>query len=170
MIVIVFGLPGSGKSYLASQLADIYKAEYISSDRLRKEMVARRIYSEDEKLLVYDEMLQRMKKALENKTDLVIDATFYLQKIRNNFIQNANEPGDIIFIEVTAEESLIRKRLLRKRQDSDADFEVYKKIKEKWEPLHEPHLEIQSTDDNIKYLLNITEHYLHSKNDARTNI
>lgn len=128
-------------------------------------MLAKRIYSEDEKLLVYDEMLQRMKKSLDNNTDLVIDATFYLQKIRNDFIQSVNESGKIIFIEVTADESLIRQRVLRNRPDSDADFEVYKKIKEQWEPMRDPHLEIQSTDDNIEYLLKKTVHYLYSKND-----
>ena len=38
MVVIVFGLPGSGKSYFASRLAGIISADYINSDRVRREI------------------------------------------------------------------------------------------------------------------------------------
>jgi len=35
MIIIVFGLPGSGKSYFASKLAERINARYINSDVIR---------------------------------------------------------------------------------------------------------------------------------------
>ena len=85
------------------------------------------------------------------------------------FLDEAENSDDIIFIEVRAEESLIRERLKRPRKDSEADFEVYKKIKKQWEPLDEDHLILQSTDDNIKEMLEKTADYLRLKNDKRTN-
>ena len=39
------------------------------------------------------------------------------------------------------------------RTDSQADFEVYKKIKNEWEPFDQDHLILQSTDDNIEEIL-----------------
>ncbi|HUZ58418.1 MAG TPA: AAA family ATPase [Hanamia sp.] len=49
MIVIVFGLPGSDKSYFASRLAKMIHAGHVNSDKVRKEWFKERVYSEDEK-------------------------------------------------------------------------------------------------------------------------
>ena len=49
MIVIVFGLPGSGKVTLLPILPGRYNAEYINSDRVRKTMFNKRTYSKQEK-------------------------------------------------------------------------------------------------------------------------
>ncbi len=65
VIVIVFGLPGSGKSYFASRLAEMLKAEYINSDIVRKQLLTQKTYSEKEKLSVYDSMLEKMKTLLQ---------------------------------------------------------------------------------------------------------
>ncbi len=169
MIIIVFGLPGSGKSYFASHLASMINAEYINSDIVRKKLFHERTYSEQEKLFVYNEMLTQMKEAVGQNRNVVLDATFSGNNIRQKFVEGAKDVNDIIFIEVAAEESVIRKRLEKAREDSEADFEVYKKIKNEWEPLHQDHLILQSTDDNIREMLEKTADYLHLKNDKRTN-
>lgn len=168
MIVVVFGLPGSGKSYFAYQLADKLKADYIGSDRLRRDLFAETIYSESEKLLVYSKMLMEMRAHIRQNRDLVCDATFYKNDIRKQFIDEAGEENEIIFIEIQAAEPVIRRRLAKKRADSDADFDVYQKIKEEWEPLQEEHLVLESTDNNINYMLNKAAAYLRRHNDKRT--
>lgn len=38
MIVIVLGLPGSGKSYFAARFAELIHADHVNSDRVRKSM------------------------------------------------------------------------------------------------------------------------------------
>ena len=161
MIIIVFGLPGSGKSYFAVSLANMIKADYINSDQIRQIMFAVRGYSEKEKMSVYNEMLVQMQKAIQQHKNLVLDATFYTNDIRKKFFDAAENMDDIIFIEIRAEESLIRERLNKPRKDSEADFEVYKKIRKQWEPVHEDHLVLQSTDNNIAVMLEKTAAYLH---------
>jgi predicted kinase len=168
MIIIVFGLPGSGKSYFASRLAGRLNADYISSDGLRRNLFAETIYSESEKLLVYSKMLKEMKDHIRQNRDLVCDATFYRNDIRKQFIDEAGRENEIVFIEVQATEPVIRRRLAKKRADSDADFDVYRKIKEEWEPLQEEHLVLESTDNNIDYMLNKAAAHLHRHNDKRT--
>ena len=161
MIIIVFGLPGSGKSYFAVSLANMIKADYINSDQIRQIMFAVRGYSEREKLSVYNEMLVQMQKAIQQHKNLVLDATFYTNDIRKKFVDAAENMDDIIFIEIRAEESLIRERLKRPRKDSEADFEVYEKIRNQWEPVYEDHLVLQSTDNNIAVMLEKAAAYLH---------
>ena len=75
MIVIVFGLPGSGKSYFASRFAKVINAGYVNSDKVRKENFEKRIYSDQEKKAVYDKMLEQMKEYVKQKNNLVLEAT-----------------------------------------------------------------------------------------------
>lgn len=169
MIVIVFGLPGSGKSYFASHLASAINAEYLNSDQVRRTMFDRSTYSKKEKLAVYNEMLAQTRQAVSQKKNLVLDATFYKNDIRERFLKEAENSTAIIFIEIRAGEHLIKQRLKRPRKYSEADLKVYQKIKKQWEPLKEPHLLLHSTDDNIRDMLEQTAEYLHLRNDKRTN-
>jgi predicted kinase len=169
MIIIVFGLPGSGKSYFANPLAEMMNAEYINSDQVRKEVICQKSYSEEEKLSVYEEMLARMTKAATRNKNVVLDATFYKHDIRKKFIEGINQNEKVLFIQVIADESLIRQRLQTTRTDSEADFEVYKKVKQQWEPFDEPHLVLHSTNNNINRMLHKAAQYLNVNNDIRTN-
>jgi predicted kinase len=161
MIIFVFGLPGSGKSFFAKHLAEKVDAEYISSDRIRKELFNVRTYSENEKQKVYDEMLSRTMQLLRENKKVVLDATFYKAAKRKKFVDVLKSFDTIFFIEVQAEEPVIKERLGKSREDSEADFEVYDKIKKEWEPLMEKHLTLQSTNDNIGEMLKKASDYLH---------
>src|SRR5687768_18164345 len=108
MVIVVMGLPGSGKSFFAQRLATALDAEYINSDRIRKVMLSARTYSDNEKLSVYDEMLKQMQMAVKQKKDIVLDGSFYKHSIRRKFIQKARRTGGINFIEVRAAEPLIQ--------------------------------------------------------------
>jgi len=163
MIVIVFGLPGSGKSYFASRLAGMINAEYINSDKVRKTMFETSSYSKKEKLAVYNEMISQIAETVRKRENVVLDATFYKNDVRKRFVNEVENNDGIIFIEIWAEEHLIRERLKRPRKHSEADFKVYKKIKKQWEPLKQTHLILQSTDDNIRDMLEKTADYLHLK-------
>lgn len=165
MVIVVLGLPGCGKSYFAERLAQKISAEYFNSDQVRKEMFPGRTYSDLEKEKVYENLLKKMQETLEKEKDVVLDATFYKDKVRKPFI--ANSKGKIIFIKVWAEDHIIKERLKKTRPISEADLKVYNLIKRQWEPLEEPHLVLQSTNSNIDTMLRKAVNYL--KNDTRTN-
>lgn len=167
MVVIVFGLPGSGKSFFASRLAKKMHARYVNSDRVRKELFEKREYTEKEKKAVYSEMLKAMNRAVEEKNDLVLDATFHKKETRDLFINEVKGKAAVYFIEVQADESVIKERLKKERPFSEADYEVYKIIRQKNESLSKPHLILQSTNDNINDMLDKAATYLNLKrNDA----
>ena len=168
MVLIVFGLPGSGKSYFASRLARKIDADYVNSDQLRREMFPERIYSEQEKAAVYDAMLVKMKTAVSLGRDIILDATFYKNETRSLFEREIRGKDKLLFIELRAAESTTRERLKETRPFSEADFKVYKLLKEKWEPMREQHLLLRSTNDNIDGLLQQAIEYLKHENDQGT--
>ncbi len=152
MVVLVFGLPGSGKSYFASRLAAQMGAEYINSDQLRLMMFPVRTYSNEEKQAVYEAMLSMAKGRIRQGKNVVIDATFHRHSLRTHFMESLK--GELIwFIEVVADEETIRKRLSMPRQFSEADYAVYEKIRYDWEPMTEPHLVLDSSEPVEKMLL-----------------
>jgi len=161
MFILVMGLPGSGKSCFARQLASVTGAEYISSDQVRQVMLGVATYSDKEKWMVYDEMLRMAVTAAGEGRNVVLDATFYTQALRRAFTRALEQAGRIILIEVMADERLIRERLRRPRMDSDANFEVYAELKELWEPVPEPHLTLRSTNENVESLLDQAMEYIH---------
>lgn len=156
MVVIVMGLPGSGKSYFAEKLATTLHADYVNSDRLRKEMFPVRTYTPEEKQAVYDRMHYLMQEAILLQKDIVLDGTFYLQQIREPFSSNAA----VRFIEVITSPALTEERLQQPRTDSEADLHVYQLLKTQWEPLQEEHLVLHSTNDNITGMLQQATNYL----------
>ena len=66
----------------------------------------------------------------------------------------------LIPILVEAEENIIGKRLSKPRTDSEADYQVYRKIKESFEPIKGPYLSLLSTNENIDEMLKKAVHYL----------
>lgn len=169
MVVIVFGLPGSGKSYLATRLASLLVADFLSSDQVRKQVLVNKTYSENERFSVYQEMLVRLKSLIKKNRNVVVDATFHKNLIRELFSSLLPKGQVPYFIEVRADESLVRERLKKPREDSDADYWVYEKIKQQWEPMTKTHLILWSTNNNIKALLNEAMNYLPVHHDAGTN-
>ena len=151
MVIIVFGLPGSGKSYFASRLAAKLNALYVNSDELRLQLIPERAYTDAEKLLVYDAMLGAMADAIGKHGAIVLDATFYKEAIRNRFdLKAASLREPILYIEVTAPENIIAGRLAKPRNFSEADFAVYQKLKLAFEPLQQKHLVVVSSDNDIE--------------------
>jgi predicted kinase len=161
MIILVSGLPGSGKSYFAEKLAARIGAAYLNSDQVRIAMQASGKYTLEDKLSVYRQMAMETQKLINEKKKVVVDATFYRQDIRDLFFKlTENKRIPIRIINVTANEALIRERLKKPRKYSEADFAVYEKIRDEFEAITAPHLTLQSTDSNITSLLNKAIQYI----------
>jgi predicted kinase len=159
IVAIVFGLPGSGKSYLASRLAAKLKAEYINSDKVRLTLYPVRSYSEEEKLSVYQTILAMTRDFLQTGRSVIVDGTFYKESIRQEY-KDELTGTKVFFIEVIADEALIYERLKQHRPYSEADESVYHKIKGQWEPFTEDHLILQSTNHNLDEMLDHALNYL----------
>ena len=161
-LILVCGLPGSGKSFFAKQLSKKIQSAYFNSDICRKELFPNhRTYSEKEKQSVYDALLSSTETNLIHHTSVILDATFYKNSLRIPFYNLASQlncPCSIIYI--SAEEVLIKERTSQIRENSEADYSVYLKLKDVFEAIEKPHLKLQSTNNNIDTLLSTSLTFL----------
>ncbi|WP_439483785.1 AAA family ATPase [Cyclobacterium plantarum] len=167
MLLLVMGLPGSGKSYFANKLAAETSMIYLSSDQVRMEMGLRGQYSSHDRQKVYDEMAARAQKFLEAGKSVLVDATFQSNENRLTFQEIALKMGQsFICMRVWAEEDLIEKRLSKSREESDADFWVYQKLKRNFDPIIGNYLDIQSEDGKIAGMIQKAVKYLENRNES----
>ncbi|WP_194974563.1 AAA family ATPase [Aquiflexum lacus] len=168
MLIMVMGLPGSGKSFFAKSFAEKLGAEYFSSDLLRTKMGLRGKYLPENKNQVYMEMAKRTKELIEKNKSVVLDATFFQKKFREFIYSIAETSGVPLFIFlVQADENIIKQRLSAPRKDSEADHSVYLKIKEQFEPLERPFLTLNSTNDNLSEILLKASQYINRPNEQQ---
>lgn len=161
IVIIVCGLPGSGKTYFANHLAEHLDAKHISSDRVRDELGMKGQYKPQNKDAVYDEMLKRMQEACNFNNIVIIDATFFSQHIRQRFLDVIKEVGARHYIiEIVASDRVIQRRVTRKREESEADYDVYLKLKNSFDPIQHPHLTISSDDEDINQMIRQATDYM----------
>jgi predicted kinase len=168
MIIMIAGLPGSGKSYFAEKLSEHLGAVYINSDQVRKAEQASGQYSFQDKFRVYKEVAGLATNALNEQKVVIVDATFYRQSMRDLFFSLAKTlfvPA--VFIEVFADEALIKERLKKPRKYSEADFKVYEKIKNEFEQITEPHLRLESNNENIENMLHTAIQYINNGHERK---
>ena len=154
--ILVSGLPGSGKTFFAKRFAPAIGAAYFSTDIMRKTMTPERTYSPMEKATVYTAMMERMDHSLRAGQTVVLDATFYKQDLRSDFVKAAQTANSkVLFIEVRANKSVVRDRLSQAREDSDADYKVYLNLRDLYEPIKEPHLVLHSDKTDVKEMISM---------------
>ncbi|HXH20371.1 MAG TPA: ATP-binding protein [Chitinophagales bacterium] len=161
MVILIIGLPGSGKTFFAERLAKKLNAVHLNSDRVRKKTGEWSKYSDASKRSVYDAMLQMMQNEIASGKEVIVDATFFKKTFRDKFINTLRQSEQRFkIIEVKASEETVRQRLSQPRADSEADFEVYKILKSRFEPVTEAHLVLHSDIDSADEMIKKAMEYL----------
>ncbi len=169
MLILVTGLPGSGKTTIARFFSTHSGALHLNSDFLRRELGLMGNYKPEDKERVYSTLLQRAKTGLLAGRDVIVDSTFYKESFRTSF-RNLAEMCRVplVWVEVCAQESTIRERLKKPRADSEADFSVYEKIKSEAEPLTEPHLVLWSDEMSLDQMVMAISQYMNTAANCPT--
>lgn len=145
-LTIVCGLPGVGKTTVAKDLSVKTGSVLLRTDVIRKEANILG-YSEEEKQLVYDEMLSIAEKLLKGDKNVILDATFNKEKNRQAAQNIAGiDKADFEIVEVICPEEIVKERMEKRSGDeSEAKFEDYLKHKKFFEPIKEKHTIIDSS-------------------------
>mgnify|MGYP006266484819 FL=1 len=160
-MILICGLPGTGKTYFASRLAEALQTHHLNTDGTRDRLGLRGVYTPEVKEQVYHSMFELGGQYLQWGEDVVFDATFHKANRRRQALDAAREKkAQVYFIEIIARELLIRNRLDRPRPDSEADEMVYHQLREDREEIMLPHLTLISGDQKIDDMIAMAQHYL----------
>ena len=164
MLVIVCGLPGTGKTTFAKKLAPLINAIILSTDKIRKELIASPTYGKEEQKLIYDVMILLAKYLGDASKNCILDATFNKRYSRTEVKNKLKIPDKEFFVvECTCPENTIISRLKERKNDySDAGIEIYQKMKKIYEPLKEKHITIDATLDPEKNAKSVSTEILNS--------
>lgn len=154
MIILICGYPGVGKTTLANELGPLINAVILSTDKIRKELIDKPNYSEEEKKLIYNILLLIAKYLHNSGINCILDATFNNQKAIEDIKKGLNLTDDQFkIVECICPEELIISRIQnRKMGYSDADVSIYRMIKENYEPIQEKHI-IVDTSQSLKKIV-----------------
>ncbi len=147
MILIVFGLPGTGKSYLAKHLADNNHALYLSTDIMREKTNKKGEYDDESKREIYERIMEEISGPDAKEKMVIVDGTFNSKKFRYMFNKRSWEQERCLYyIEMKAADSEIKKRMNEDNTYNEADYLVYQKMKKSFDYMPEKHMVIRSDE------------------------
>jgi len=150
IVLIFMGRIGTGKSTLAEHLAATLNIDYISSDRIRKNLAGLPLYerptsSKREKLYsaemsekTYQYLFENVKTHFGKGKSVILDATFSMRSNRQRLAELLDSTQvDYMFIEAQASDKTIISRLKAREKEkttvSDARLEDFEKLTAKYE-------------------------------------
>ncbi len=151
-LVVVSGLPGTGKSYFCSKLAERVPLVILEGDALRKVLFPTPTYSAEESSRLFQTIHSLIRQLLSKGISLVLDATNLSERNREYLYSIADRLGvKLIMVRVEAPPEVVqaRLRLRPKAPDgkSDANWAVYQKMKTSVEAIHRQHYVMDTSRD-----------------------
>lgn len=153
-LIIMVGVPGSGKSFLARTLSAALGAELIQTDAVRKAMFPQPAYTPAEASAVYAACHRAIVEALVRGARVIFDGTNLAERRRRTLYQAAERARAKHAIVVAyAADEVIRARLRHRaaggdpEDQSDADLAIYLRMRGHARPIPHPHIVVNTAMD-----------------------
>jgi len=153
-LVVLSGLPGSGKSHFCRRLASRYPMASLKSDALRKALFGQPTYSAEENRRLFSACHLVLSRLLARGIPTIFDATNLREVHRRQVYRIADEHNaKLIVVHLQAPPPVVRERLearvkgLQPHDLSDAGPEVYERMQHDVEPIGRPHISVDTSAD-----------------------
>jgi predicted kinase len=155
VLVMLCGLPGTGKSHLARGLAEVLPFAIVESDQVRRILFPECSYSGEESRWVHRTCHALMAKLLRKGVRVIYDATNLHERHRELVYRLADgEEVKLIIVKAVAPERVAHDRLRGRHEGdaddgeaSDADWEVYRRMVRDVDPIGRNHVVIDTSQD-----------------------
>ena len=153
-LLMLAGLPGSGKSSFAREVTARHPFLVLESDRLRKTLVPRPQYTAEEHSRVFRACHRLINEFLDQGYPVLLDATNLAQRNRRPVLAIARKHNAPLAIAVvSAPPEVVRRRLLEREAGmdpvtwSDAGFDIYTRMAPTWQPVRLQHIAVDTSGD-----------------------
>ena len=151
-LIVVSGLPGTGKSYFCRQLAQRLPAIILESDGLRRALFPSPGYSAAESGRLFRACHFLMERLLGRGISIIFDATNLSEYNREYVYRIAERLGaKLVLVRVEAPPELVYERLkgrvLGSEGNSDADWQVYQRMKPQAQRIRRRHYAVDTSRD-----------------------
>ena len=177
VLIILHGLSGSGKTWLAQQLRETYGAIQIRSDVERKRLlgfsaetktksaIGKGAYSADMTSQTYQRLLDLASLVVQAGPSVIVDATFLKQSHRQQFKELAESlKVPFVILDIQASEDILRSRITKRaeydKDASEATLAVLEQQLKSQEPItgDEEFYTIQIDTENLLDLEQLAQH------------
>ena len=153
-LIVVSGLPGTGKSYFCQNLAEREPFLILESDALRKILFPVPTYTAVESARLFQAIHPLIERLLQRGLPLILDATNLSEHLREHLYSIADRlNAKLILVRVEAPPEAVYERLKSRTRGagaanhSDADWSVYQKMKPGVQKIRRHHYAVDTSRD-----------------------
>ncbi len=158
-LIVLSGLPGSGKSYLCRSLASVIPSLVIlETDAIRAALFSRPTHAPNENAHVFRTVHRLLERLLADRHTTALDATNLIRRNRHRLYRIAERnDATVIIVETTAPERVIRERLAERtanleakhvtEDSSTAGIDVYDRMRRSAQQIRRGHITVDTSQD-----------------------
>jgi predicted kinase len=153
-LVVVSGLPGTGKSHFCRKLAERIDLVILESDSLRRLLFATPSYGKEESTQLFRALHGLVEELLKKGISVALDATNLEEHNREQLYHIADQSGArLVIVRMEAPPEVVLQRLEQRTKKvdqadhSEADWNVYTKMKPTVERIGRNHFAVDSSKD-----------------------
>jgi predicted kinase len=154
VLIVVSGLPGTGKSYFSRRLGERVPLAIVETDAMRKVLFPTPTYSGIENARLFRACHALIEDMLGKGIPVLFDATNLVENNRERLYNIAHKTNaKLILVRVEAPMEVVTQRL-RRREDgsspednSTADRSVYRRMASSVEPIRRNHFAVDTSRD-----------------------
>lgn len=154
VLVVVSGLPGTGKSYFSRRLAQRLPLVILETDLLRRTLFTTPTYTAQESARLFQACHSLIQELLQQGVCVLLDATNLQEGYREWLYTIAERAGArVILVRVGAPPELVFERLARRTQGktpedhSEAGWDIYRRMQDQAQPIRRAHLAVDTSRD-----------------------